>query len=90
MKIAAAVLCIAIGIPGIAEAECYRPDLKTDNCYTRKPNGEDEHGPSTRKDGAVPPGATARCRDGTYSFSHTHSGTCSWHGGVLTWRSALR
>ena len=32
-----------------------------------------------------PPGATARCRDGTYSFSQHHSGTCSHHGGVAVW-----
>lgn len=30
----------------------------------------------------TPEGATARCRDGTYSFSEHHRGTCSWHGGV--------
>src|SRR3954471_8285263 len=34
---------------------------------------------------ATPPGATARCTDGTYSLSQTHSGTCSHHGGVATW-----
>ncbi len=34
---------------------------------------------------APPPGATARCNDGTYSFSRTHSGTCSHHGGVAQW-----
>jgi hypothetical protein len=34
---------------------------------------------------APPPGATALCRDGTYSFSQTHSGTCSHHGGVSQW-----
>jgi hypothetical protein len=33
----------------------------------------------------APPGATAQCRDGTYSFSQTHSGTCSHHGGVAQW-----
>ena len=33
----------------------------------------------------APAGATAQCRDGTYSFSRTHSGTCSWHGGVAVW-----
>jgi hypothetical protein len=32
-----------------------------------------------------PAGATAQCRDGTYSFSQTHSGTCSSHGGVARW-----
>jgi len=33
----------------------------------------------------APSGATARCRDGTYSFSKHRSGTCSHHGGVATW-----
>lgn len=33
----------------------------------------------------TPPGATARCNDGTYSFSATHSGSCSHHGGVAQW-----
>jgi hypothetical protein len=32
-----------------------------------------------------PPGATALCRDGTYSFSHHRAGTCSHHGGVAKW-----
>src|SRR6184192_3866769 len=32
-----------------------------------------------------PPGATARCRDGTYSYSQHRSGTCSHHGGVAAW-----
>jgi hypothetical protein len=34
---------------------------------------------------SAPAGATAACRDGTYSFSQTHSGTCSHHGGVSEW-----
>jgi hypothetical protein len=37
--------------------------------------------------GASPPGATARCNDGTYSYSTHHSGTCSHHGGVAVWLS---
>jgi hypothetical protein len=32
-----------------------------------------------------PAGATAQCRDGTYSFSQHHRGTCSHHGGVARW-----
>jgi hypothetical protein len=32
-----------------------------------------------------PAGATARCEDGTYSFSESRSGTCSDHGGVAVW-----
>lgn len=33
----------------------------------------------------VPAGATARCRDGTYSYSQSRRGTCSSHGGVAQW-----
>lgn len=33
----------------------------------------------------VPSGATAKCRDGTYSFSRSRQGTCSHHGGVARW-----
>ncbi|WP_330181735.1 DUF3761 domain-containing protein [Nocardia sp. NBC_01503] len=33
----------------------------------------------------APNGATARCGDGTYSFSRNHRGTCSHHGGVSKW-----
>jgi hypothetical protein len=34
---------------------------------------------------SAPEGATAQCVDGTYSFSQSHSGTCSHHGGVAAW-----
>jgi len=32
-----------------------------------------------------PKGATAQCRDGSYSFSASRRGTCSHHGGVAKW-----
>jgi hypothetical protein len=32
-----------------------------------------------------PEGATALCRDGTYSKSKSRSGACSYHGGVKEW-----
>ena len=28
---------------------------------------------------------TALCNDGWISYSHSRSGTCSWHGGVAVW-----
>jgi hypothetical protein len=43
------------------------------------------HDPAHTVSGAVPPGASAQCRDGSYSFSLHHSGTCSHHGGVSQW-----
>lgn len=38
-----------------------------------------------RKAPRPPAGASARCRDGTYSFSQSRRGTCSHHGGVARW-----
>ena len=35
--------------------------------------------------GAAPAGATGQCKDGTYTMSKTHSGSCSHHGGVAKW-----
>jgi uncharacterized protein DUF3761 len=37
--------------------------------------------------GTTPPGASATCKDHTYSFSAHRSGTCSRHGGVAVWLS---
>jgi hypothetical protein len=34
---------------------------------------------------SAPSGATAKCGDGTYSFSQIRRGTCSGHGGVAEW-----
>ena len=38
--------------------------------------------PTHTVDGRAPAGATAHCSDGSYSFSQSRQGTCSWHGGV--------
>lgn len=38
-----------------------------------------------RKAPRAPAGATAQCRDGSWSFSQHRSGTCSHHGGVSRW-----
>jgi hypothetical protein len=35
--------------------------------------------------GGAPAGATAKCKDGSYSMSKGHSGACSHHGGVANW-----
>jgi hypothetical protein len=43
------------------------------------------HRPAHTVSGAAPAGASAQCRDGSYSFSLHHSGTCSHHGGVAQW-----
>jgi len=41
--------------------------------------------PAMAPTGAAPAGATGLCKDGTYTMSKTHSGSCSHHGGVAKW-----
>jgi hypothetical protein len=59
--------------------------LDTHNTYLNH-DGESVHSPARSRSGEIPDGATARCRDGTWSFSRHHSGTCSRHGSVAAWR----
>jgi uncharacterized protein DUF3761 len=48
--------------------------------YYMNVSGHCIHSPSSS-----PVGATAKCGDGTYSYSEHASGTCSHHGGVGRW-----
>lgn len=59
-------------------------NLSNHRTYTNR-EGNAVHAPARSLSGKVPDGATARCRDGSYSFSRHHSGTCSRHGGVAQW-----
>ena len=56
--------------------------LSNDNYYTNINNNQ-VHSPAYSN--SVPAGASAICRDGTYSFSQNKRGTCSHHGGVAEW-----
>ncbi len=58
--------------------------LSNDRYYTNTA-GNEVHAPAYSNDGSVPAGASARCADGTYSFSQSRRGTCSGHGGVAQW-----
>jgi len=57
-------------------------NLSNDNSYINV-DGNEVHSPAYAN--SVPSGASAICRDGTYSFSQHRQGTCSSHGGVATW-----
>jgi Protein of unknown function (DUF3761) len=57
-------------------------NLSNDNYYTNS-DGNKVHSPAYSD--IAPADATARCRDGTYSFSQHRRGTCSHHGGVERW-----
>lgn len=48
-------------------------------------NSQGQWVPSPAYSPSAPAGASAKCRDGTYSFSQSRRGTCSHHGGVASW-----
>lgn len=82
----AALLLVASALPAVAQPFPNPDESKLDRHghYTNR-TGQEVHQPARSLNGAVPAGATARCRDGDYSFSRHHSGTCSGHGGVAAW-----
>jgi hypothetical protein len=49
------------------------------------PGSRREPEPERHRARNAPSGATAICRDGTYSYSAHRRGTCSHHGGVAQW-----
>jgi len=52
--------------------------------YTNS-QGQKVQSPTRAADDQPPGGASAQCRDGTFSFSQSRRGTCSHHGGVAKW-----
>ncbi|CAJ5883020.1 DUF3761 domain-containing protein [Burkholderia pseudomallei] len=89
---AARRIAVALAIAALppAAAFAYSPaahgeaDLDRHDTY-RNRDGDTVHAPAHSKSGRAPEGATARCRDGAYSFSRHRRGTCSGHGGVAAW-----
>lgn len=65
-------------------AEPNGAELQTHRHYKAK-DGHEVHSPAKSTHDQVPAGASAKCRDGTYSFSQHRRGTCSHHGGVSAW-----
>ena len=61
--------------PKASPSSCSGGYINVDGNCTPSPT----HAPS------APSGSTAKCRDGTYSFSQHRRGTCSHHGGVAIW-----
>jgi len=66
----------------IQAQQSQQSDLSNNNYY-RNSDGDPVHSPAYSD--SVPAGATAQCRDGSYSFSEHRQGTCSHHGGVDQW-----
>jgi len=87
-RLAAALLMYVVATSAFALQPSYaapdESDLDNHHSYTNR-EGQPVHSPAHSRSGAVPQGASAQCRDGTYSFSRHHRGTCSGHGGVAHW-----
>jgi hypothetical protein len=75
----AATLLSAL-VAGGAPAGAHPSALACGRGYYKNVSGHCVHRPASS-----PAGATARCYDGTYSYSEHASGTCSHHGGVARW-----
>ncbi len=74
----------AASAPSPVRAAPQESQLVEHGHYTNK-SGADVHSPAHSVNSQAPVGASARCGDGTYSFSQHRSGTCSHHGGVAAW-----
>jgi hypothetical protein len=83
---AVAVIAILAGL--LLPVPVWADNLPSGDCgYYTNSSGHQVPRPcgDWRNDRAPPPrGATALCRDGTYSYSEHRSGTCSGHSGVAS------
>jgi hypothetical protein len=91
LALAALIAVSALWTPAASAYQSYgyqqepdESDLDRHGHYVNR-DGNSVHSPAHSRSGAKPQGATAQCRDGSYSFSQHHSGTCSRHGGVAHW-----
>jgi|SRR5690348_7355872 len=78
--------CVVIGIyskAAPASGDRTAPTIPR-GFYTDR-QGQAVRRPERTLSSQAPPGASAQCRDGSYSFSAHRRGTCSHHGGVARW-----
>lgn len=82
----AALALVALAAPATSDArQHHRYSYRyggSSEYYTAR-SGHRVHRPMQAA--RAPAGASAKCRDGSWSFSESRRGTCSWHGGVARW-----
>jgi hypothetical protein len=86
------LLCLLVtGSEGqVAQSKQQQAQQSKTNQNTSQPphyytNSDGQRVKSPMRSPFAPAGATARCRDGSWSFSQHRQGTCSHHGGVGNW-----
>ncbi len=73
--------------PAPARAPAPAPTTKAP---TTPPPSKMNSSTSGKSETMDPTGAIAKCKDGLYSHSKSHSGTCSNHGGVSQWLDSTK
>lgn len=77
-KFAILLLAFAISIPAL-------PQTTQDSGQQSSTSADKSKDKGKKKSGDESKGATAKCKDGTYSYAKHHQGACSHHGGVAEW-----
>ena len=91
MRSLTGALLLALAAASLGSAADARPAhhhasaaaIENGDAYYTNVSGHRVHRPVHAS--SAPAGASARCGDGSYSFSEHHRGTCSHHGGVSSW-----
>ncbi|MEP6620382.1 MAG: DUF3761 domain-containing protein [bacterium] len=68
-----------------ADKPAMKADMKAAKASDKAPKADTKAATKADKgaaDDKIAAGATAECKDGTYSHAKTHQGACSRHGGV--------
>lgn len=86
----AALALVTLAMPSISDARghyryshSYNHSYASGSGYYIARSGHHVRRPA--RSSHAPAGASAQCRDGSWSFSESRRGTCSWHGGVSRW-----
>lgn len=80
------LLAATVGVAALVSAPAAAtPALHTACPASQYENVDKRCVPRPQQAATPPSGATARCKDGTYSQSLHRSGTCSGHKGVAEW-----
>jgi len=94
-----ALVLVLLSQPAISQSQSSQPASSSAASNHAKPtqakpkctdngtyvNSKGQTVPRPENCSGPPQGATAQCRDGSYSFSRSRRGTCSHHGGVAKW-----
>lgn len=83
MRVCVLAFLLAVSFPPIIQGQSSKSTAPPSSSEVHQKHTPKK--PAKKKKKAGWDGATARCRDGTLSYSAHRRGTCSHHGGVAEW-----